>query len=111
VCDLKIILEPVELTKEQKFFLMENEITFGGFKKIFEKKSKFYPDECDLLVMDYLSKKIMMLRLMKKNLENYIKSYNDSVEMAKKLGIKKNIKGDPLKTAELNYKEVAVKWF
>jgi hypothetical protein len=103
---MKIILEPTHITKEEKDFLIGNEISFEGLKKIYRRETGYDYREIKILIQNYLSKKIMVLRMKKRNFEKEIELYNEAVDMSKQLEINSNINGEALKKMKLEFLEV-----
>jgi len=106
---MKIIIEPVHLYKEDKELIKNFQLSFNGVEKIFKRETGFDYREATLLIQDYLSKKIMALRMKKRKLEEEIEMYNKATEMARQLDVKTNINGEPLKKIKLEFSEV-FKW-
>jgi hypothetical protein len=105
---MKMPFKPIDLSKEQEKFLQNNAITNEGIRKVIRGELDFFDME-HLLVMNYLSQKLVMLRKNFKKLKDRIDDYNDTVELAFMMkpvhDIKTNINGEPLVFFELELNE------
>jgi len=63
-----------------------------------------YADMKELMMMDYLTKKLTIIRKRLKKTKEIVDKFNEDVDTAKSINIHQNISGEPLKKIELNVK-------
>jgi len=100
---MKQIIEPVELSKEEKEFLSNNIITLSGLEKFVNGEIDFFDRE-NILIMQYLSQKKWFIEQQIQSLKNKIEQYNKAIQLAKQVNVNQNLNGELLAFFEIEVK-------